>query len=249
MNVEAIRTHKIVAGKDRLKDVVDKYLPRIEEGSVLAITSKIVSLCENRVVETEDVDRDELINGQAEYYNPVKYATYGHRFTIAQGLLSVDSGIDESNADGQQVLWPADPQSTANQTREYLSSKFRLRKFGVVITDSTCTPLRWGTTGVFLAHSGFAALNDYIGQPDLFGLPFKVSKASVAGGLAAAAVLVMGEGGEQTPMALVDNLPFVSFQNRNPRQEELENLKISRQDDLFAPFLNSVEWLTGGGGV
>ena len=66
-----------------------------------------------------------------------------------------------------------------------------------------------------LAYSGFRALNDYVGRPDLFGRPFTVSQADVAGGLAAATVLQMGEGAEQTPIAVLTELPFVQFQDRD----------------------------------
>src|SRR5690606_20031964 len=118
-------------------------------------------------------------------------------------------------------------QQTCNQIREYLCRRFTIRTAGVIITDSTCQPLRTGTTGICLAHSGFAALNDYVGQPDLFDRPMRVTQASISGGLAAAAVLCMGEGAESTPLAVISDVDFVSFQPRNPTQEELKSLRIS----------------------
>jgi F420-0:gamma-glutamyl ligase len=63
--------------------------------------------------------------------------------------------------------------------------------------------------------------------------------------LAAAAVLVMGEGAESTPLALISGLPFVHFQERDPNPEELQNLHIDRRDDLYAPLLNAVPWQAG----
>jgi len=142
-------------------------------------------------------------------------------------------------------LWPEDAQKTANQIREHLVKKFKVKKVGVVITDSTSTPLRLGTTGIALGFSGFEPLNDYNGTKDLFGRPFEVSWANVAGGLAAAAVLAMGEGTEQTPMALIKDVPFVKFKTTNPTKEELAGFNIPINDDLFAPFLNKVKWLHG----
>jgi F420-0:gamma-glutamyl ligase len=103
-------------------------------------------------------------------------------------------------------------------------------------------PLRRGTTGIYLAHSGFKALNDYIGKTDLFGRTYAVSKASVASGLAASAVVTMGEGTEQTPLCLITDVPFVQFQDRNPDQEELSELTISMADDVFSQFLTAIEW-------
>jgi F420-0:gamma-glutamyl ligase len=98
-----------------------------------------------------------------------------------------------------------------------------------------------------MAHSGFNALHDYIGQPDLFDKPFAVSMASISGGLAAAAVLTMGEGTEQTPLAVISDVDFVQFQQRDPNQEELAMLKIPIEEDLFGPFLHnpSIDWQPG----
>lgn len=99
--------------------------------------------------------------------------------------------------------------------------------------------------GITLAYSGFKALNNYIGKPDLFGRPFAVSQADVAGGLSAAAVLQMGEGTEQTPLAVVSDVPFVTFQDQNPTAEELAETVIPVEEDLFAPFLLAVDWQKG----
>jgi F420-0:gamma-glutamyl ligase len=106
--------------------------------------------------------------------------------------------------------------------------------------------MRWGVVGIALSYSGFKALNDYVGQKDLFGRAFKVSQAGVASGLAASAVLVMGEGTEQTPIAVISDIPNVQFQNRNPNKNELELFYIKDKEvDLFAPFFKNVNWQTG----
>ena len=73
---------------------------------------------------------------------------------IKDNLLIPSSGLDESNAFGQYVLWPEDPQGVANQVRAHLCRRFSLRHVGVIVTDSKTTPLRLGVTGVAIAHSG-----------------------------------------------------------------------------------------------
>jgi dihydrofolate synthase / folylpolyglutamate synthase len=55
----------------------------------------------------------------------------------------------------------------------------------------------------------------------------------------------MGEGAEQTPIAILTDLPFVDFQDRDPTAEELANVIIPLDEDLFAPFLTSVQWQKG----
>jgi F420-0:gamma-glutamyl ligase len=126
--------------------------------------------------------------------------------------------------------------------RAYLCDRFSRRHVGVIITDSTTAPLRCGVTGVALAHSGFLALNDYIGRKDVFGRPLRITKVNVAEALAAAAVLVMGEGNELTPLAVLADLPFVTFQGRNPTPAEVAVLHIKPEDDLYAPLLQAVKW-------
>jgi F420-0:gamma-glutamyl ligase len=72
-----------------------------------------------------------------------------------------------------------------------------------------------------------------------------VTQQNVAGGLAAAATLAMGEGAEQTPLCLITDFDALEFRNEDPAPEELAETVIEPEDDLFAPFLNAVEWKKG----
>jgi dihydrofolate synthase / folylpolyglutamate synthase len=58
--------------------------------------------------------------------------------------------------------------------------------------------------------------------------------------------MVMGEGGQQTPIALITDVPFVTFTGRDPTPEELQALIIDPKDDIYAPFLTAVDWQKGG---
>ncbi len=247
MHVTPIKTRKVTVPAPTIHEFLDASLSKLSENSVVAISSKIVALCEGRVVPVDGTDKEDLIKQESDYYLLKYISQYGHHFTITSNTLIASAGIDESNADGHYVLWPADPQKSANEIRAYLVKRFNLEKVGVIITDSTCTPLRYGTLGIVIGHSGFQALHDYRGQPDLFGRQLEFSRSSVAGGLAAAACVVMGEGNEQTPIVIIEDVPFVTFQARDPTSAELEEFYIQdKDDDLFAPFLNSVQWQKGG---
>jgi putative folate metabolism gamma-glutamate ligase len=246
MIVKAIKTDKIFPSMQTIFEVLDKNLPQVEEGSVVAITSKIVALCEGRVVPMNESTKEKLIEEESDYYLPASASKYGYRFTVKQNTLISLAGIDESNSGDNYVLWPKDSQDTANHIRKYLKKKTNLKNIGVIITDSTCMPMRWGTVGLALGYSGFKALNDYIGKPDLFNRPFQVSRAGIANGLAGTAVLAMGEGTEQTPIVVMEDLPFVEFQDHDPSKEELELFYMkNKNDDLFAPFFNAVSWQKG----
>lgn len=249
MKVTPVQTHIITTKDTDILAVFNAYLPNLKESSVVAVTSKIVALCEGRVVEKKDKNtRDILAKQEAEYYLPREENKYRFLLTVKEGMIVASSGIDESNAEGMLVLWPAYPQESANIIREHLAKKFGLKHIGVIITDSRGTLMRWGTLGVSLAHSGFDATNDYRQTPDLFGRLLKVTRANVRDSLAIAAVAVMGEGSECTPLAVIEDIPFVKFQDRNPTREELSWLKIAMEDDLYASFLTRAPWKKGGHG-
>lgn len=244
MTIDAIKTPAVRAHDD-LWEIIKNAITEIPERSVLAVTSKIVSLCEGNVVPSESITRDELVKTEADYYIPSSYNPYGFCISVKNNTLIASAGIDVSNGEGEFILWPKDPQASANRIREFLQKEYGVQEVGVVITDSHVLPLRWGTHGTSIAHTGFVALNDYRGKPDIFGNTLKVSQANVAEGLASSAVLVMGEGSEQTPLVLMSNLPFVQFQPRNPTDQELKDLAISLEEDVFSPLLKNAPWTTG----
>ena len=245
MNVRAVKTEKVTPGSIGLFELLDKYIKELSGGSILAITSKIISLCEGRVVPVKGSNKDELIKREADLYLPKEENRYNLFLTIKNSILAVSAGIDESNTAGYYVFWPKDPQKTANEIREYLTERFNLKKAGVIITDSKTTPLRWGVTGIPISHSGFKALRDLIGTPDLFGRKLRVTKVSIVDGLASSAALVMGEGAEQTPLSIITDIPFVEFQDRNPTKKELDELKISIDDDVYGSILKRAPWQKG----
>jgi F420-0:gamma-glutamyl ligase len=256
MIVTPIKTHKISANECTIFSLLDRYLPIIKSRSVVAVSSKIVALCEGRVEKiVSEKQKDMLVEQEAEYFLPREFNQYGFMLTINRGILVASAGIDESNGNGYFVLWPKDPQQSANEIRRFIrknkmiSSAFAKSQneseVGVIITDSKLTPLRWGVTGVSLAHSGFKALKSYIGKPDIFGRRMRAEKSNVADSLATAAVAVMGEGNEQQPFALIEDVPFVQFQDRNPTKRELADLRIALEDDVYASLLLSVNWKKG----
>jgi F420-0:gamma-glutamyl ligase len=248
MIVRPIQTDKILPGKRSIFDVLDHAISELEERSVVVVASKIVALCEGRVEPMSKTDKNELLKREADLYLPSNWSEYNYQFSVAHSTLIASAGIDESNSGGDYyVLWPKDPQRSVNEIRTYLAKKHDLKEVGVIISDSTCTPMRWGTVGVALRYSGFDPINSYVGKPDLFNRPFKVSKSGIATGLAASAVLVMGEGTEQTPIVVLTDLPFVKFQGHDPTLEELKNHFYMEDmgSDLFGPFLKNAPWQKG----
>ncbi len=247
MIVNAIKTRKVTSECCTLLELLDESISELRERTVVVITSKVVSLCEGGVVPIE-VDKDELIARYADYYLPRDLSRYNVSFTITEGKLMPGAGIDESNGDEQYILWPQDAQKSANEARAHLIEKYGLKELGVIITDSTTRPFQRGTTGIGVAYSGFEPLKNYIGTKDLFGREFVFHKNNIMNGLAAAAVVLMGEGAEQTPLATIEDVPFVRFVDHDPTAEELASLKIAPEDDVYAPFFQNAPWERGQGG-
>lgn len=246
MEVTALKTLPIAVG-DSLEHTIDQAISTISEGSIVVITSKIVSICQGRVKKiTTKEDKFNLIHDEAQLYIE-NYATrkYNMALTVTNNILIPNSGIDESNGNGYAILWPSNPMQAAKNIWSYLKDKHTLKTLGVIISDSHTTPLRWGTTGIGIAWCGFKALNNYIGKPDIFGRSLEVTKSNMLDGLAASAVVCMGEGDEQTPLALIQHVPFVQFQNEPPTQEETDSLTITLDDDLYSPILTAAPWKKG----
>ena len=175
----------------------------------------------------------------------VTSSKYGVMLTIKGNWMFANAGIDESNANGQYLLWPKNPQESAAQIWNFLREKYHLKEVGVTISDSSSLPLNWGVTGHAIAYAGFNPLRNYIGKSDLFGRPLQMEQLNIAQSVTAAAVMEMGEGAEQTPLAIVTDLHDVEFQDHVPTPSELAALKINLEDDIFAPILTKADWKKG----
>jgi len=246
MTVLPIKT-PVVHVNDNLFEIIDAALPVLEERSVVVVTSKIVALCEGSVVEKRTGTSDEkrkLVARESEAYLDRHSAKYEFMISIKHGILAVNAGIDESNADGTYVLLPTSPYQSAIEIWRYLRQKHAIRSLGVIITDSRTMPLKWGTMGTYLSHCGFDALNNRIGEKDLFGHEMKMTQVNIAEGLAAAAVVEMGEVAESQPIAIITNCSAIHFTDHEITKEEIDALTISPEDDVYAPLLKGVQWKT-----
>lgn len=247
MNIKTFKTSKIVPGRNLYK-ILDRYLPKLNDNDIVIITSKIVSLSQRRVVKNDGkVTRFELAKKEAQYYLPEKYVKYGVHLTITNDVLIASAGIDESNGAGYFVLWPNNVMEETKKIWNHLRKRNKIKYLGIVITDSHLMPLRRGVTGLGIAWCGFSSLKNYIGTPDIFGHKLKVTMTNIVDGLAQSAVLVMGEGNEQTPLAVIKDTPFVQFKQSPPTKEEISEMRIPLEDDIYSALLTSVKWEKGQG--
>ncbi len=242
MITQAFKTHIIEVGEN-LFDVLDEYLPCLEEKDIVVITSKIMSVSERRVVHKNACSKQELVQQEADAWIEGDFPnSYNMSLTIKNGVLIPSAGIDESNCPEGYILYPKDVQTSAKNIWDHLRSFHKIKELGVLITDSHTTPLRRGVTGIALGWCGFEPLYNYIGQKDLFGRPLQVTMSNALDALSAAAVFVMGEGAEATPIGRIQKAPKITFVDRSPTQEEEALIKIPIEEDIYFPLLSSVHW-------
>jgi putative folate metabolism gamma-glutamate ligase len=252
MVIKTIKTRILLPPRDDLLDAIKRSLPGLKEKSVVVITSKVVSVWQGRCIPAEEyADRDELVMEEADEYLPRKLVPGGWCIqTIKDNILIPSAGIDESNANHHYVLWPEDPTGAAKKIWQWIRKTYRVKKVGVIITDSRSLPLRRGVLGFSLAHYGFLPLKDYRGIQDIFGRELQMTQANVVDGLAAAAVMLMGEGSERTPIAVIEDVPWIKFAERPARSRKpFSSLEVKIKDDLYYPLISGVPWRKGGGGT
>jgi putative folate metabolism gamma-glutamate ligase len=245
MKVKAIKTKKIDLG-DKLFDILDQFLPKLSEKDVVIVTSKIVSITQGRVIEDDGkVTKEDLIKKYSQRYLSKHSMMHGIHLTITNNMFVVSAGIDQSNGNGYFILWPENAQEEANKIWEYLRQKHNVKDLGVIITDSKLSPLRRGVTGAGISWCGFKPLRSYIGKPDIYGRPLHVEVLNIVDCVAAASVLEMGEAYEQTPLGIVNDINEIEFVDRVPTNEEINEMTINPEDDVFGALIKNTPWEKG----
>lgn len=208
--------------KQALIPFLVKHLPKLKSGDIIVVTSKIVALSQNRVAKTSEYDASIKRESSRMIKTPWGFLTeteYG---------WCINAGIDESNANHGLILLPTKASTVAADIRLALLNRYRTRELGVIIADTKSLPLRQGTVGRTLGYAGFEPLKSYIGKRDLFGRKSRVTQSNLADALAASAVLVMGEGDEQTPLALIRKAPV-----RFTKKAATNTLNLPVEADIY----------------
>ncbi len=230
MIVKPIKT-RIFKERENLVQFITDHIPKLRDGSVVIVTSKIVALSEGRTLDNTIEIKRRAILEESQWARRTKYAW----LTIKDGMFMAAAGIDESNGNGKLILLPKDSFKSAQSLRKKLMAHYKIQHLGMVITDSRTAPMRAGVTGVALGYAGFEGVKDYRGQVDIFGRKFHMSQTNISDSLAAAAVLEMGEGNEQKPLAVISDI-VLNFKSQIKRQE----LLIPIEDDMYKPLFKKI---------
>ncbi|MBT3392840.1 MAG: hypothetical protein HN833_05250 [Elusimicrobiaceae bacterium] len=228
MKTTAIKT-TLFKPKQDLFEFIIKSIPKLKDKSVLAISSKIVALAENRIVENKN--KTKLIKQESDFAINTKVAW----LTIKDNMIIPFAGIDESNADGKLILLPKNPYKTASELRKKLKKHYKIKNLGVIITDSFIVPLRRGVMAFAVGYAGFKGVRNYIGKKDLYGRKMKMEQLNIADILASTSALNMGEANEKKPLAIIENAPIVFCEKVNKKE-----ISYPIKDDLYYPFLKPI---------
>lgn len=211
---------------DDLATLIGDALGEVQDGDILAVTSKIVSKAEGRIVHA--ADREDAIT--AETVRVV--ATRGNTRIVQNewGQVMAAAGVDASNTDdGTVLLLPANPDASARDLCVALRERFGIR-LGVLITDTFGRPWRDGQTDVAIGAAGLRVLDDLRGTRDAAGHELAVTQPAVGDEIAAAADLVKGKA-NGTPVAVVRGLGRYVTDDLDPRGAQ--PLIRSADTDMF----------------
>lgn len=214
---------------------------RLEDGDVIVVAQTIISKAEGSVVDLRKVkpgkkaeqiaarlDKDsrevEVILQQSS-----EIVRLGHVIIsrTKHGFVCANAGVDHTNVDPEHVtILPDDPDASAAGIRDFIKRKLGT-EVSVVISDTQGRAFRMGCVGVAVGVAGMNPLLDLRGKRDLHDKELRVTITSPADALAAAAVSVMGEANEGTPVVVVKGAIY-ERKNGNARE-----LVMPLERDLF----------------
>ncbi|MFW5853559.1 MAG: coenzyme F420-0:L-glutamate ligase [Patescibacteria group bacterium] len=246
MKITTIKTKKLLPPQDDLLEAIYNSKLQPTEKSIVVISSKVISIWQGHTLPDND-QKDKLATKEADWYLPRSWGLDFVLHTIKNGVLIGSGGVDRSNSNGFLIPWPHNPQMAAQTLQTKLQTHYQIKTLGVLIVDSRNSFGHRGVTGVAIGWSGFNPVLDNRHQTDIFKQPLKFSQTNVADSLAAAAVLLMGETNEQTPVALITDLSNKLFEpiTHNPN-EPYTSFEVPLIEDAFWPVLKQAPWQKGG---
>ena len=224
-------------------DALDRDQIEIQNGDILAVTHKIVSKAEGRVVELDSIkpstkavsmakehDKDprimELILKES---SQILRAKDGIIISETRhGFVCANAGVDQSNVKGDTaVLLPLAPDESADRILHAVKKKVG-KEVAVIITDTFGRTFRNGQTNVAIGIAGINPIKSYIGTSDMYGRKLRVTEIAVADEIASASELVMGKA-EGTPVAIIRGYDF----EKASKASSIKSLIRAKNRDLF----------------
>lgn len=207
--ISALESQELRPSRDDILVVAQKIVSKAE-GQLLDLSSLEPTVAAEKLASETGKDSRQIEAVLSESTEVVRskpgVIVVEHRL----GHVLANAGIDRSNVYGMRgddmvLLLPEDPDASAAQLKARFDAHWDT-DIGVIIADSVGRAWRLGTVGIAIGVAGVAALDDQRGDPDLFGRPLEVTITGHADAIACAATLVMGEGAQAIPAALVSGV-------------------------------------------
>jgi coenzyme F420-0:L-glutamate ligase/coenzyme F420-1:gamma-L-glutamate ligase len=216
----------------------------LEDGDVVAISQKVVSKSEGRVVALAGVEPSQraielaaelgkepaLVQVVLDESREVLRAERGVLICETHhGFVCANAGVDTSNVGpGRAALLPLDPDASARRIRSGLQQS-STRMVAVLISDSFGRAWRIGQSEVAIGCAGLRPLDDWRGRTDAEGGELVATLIAVADQAAAAADLVRDKA-SGVPAAIVRGLAHHVSEDDGPGAAALLR---AREQDLF----------------
>jgi len=238
----------VKAGDNIAKMIVEtarKEKVSINDEDVVVVAQKVVSKAEGRITQLRSVKPSERAEEIAKttsrdrrlvelVLKEMKRIVKASREILIvedkRGLVCINSGIDKSNVPGEDsyTLLPEEPDKSAEKIKSQIM-ELTGKKVAVIICDTYSRPFRRGQVEFAIGIAGINPFKDYRGQRDLFDYVLKVKNVAIADEIACAAELVIGQGDEGIPVAIVKNVQRAELDGTF----SAEDLNISKKEDLF----------------
>ncbi|MER5822690.1 coenzyme F420-0:L-glutamate ligase [Streptomyces mirabilis] len=220
----ALEPFPTIARGDDLPSVITGVLAhqatKLQDGDVIVVASKVVSIAESRFVDLAGVTPSpaaldlsartgkpaeivELILGESR-----EHFVAGPRGPIIArhhlGYQLTSAGIDRAGADGAWLL-PKDPDASARALRDAITA-FSGATVAVVIADSDGRADRRGATVISIGAAGIAPLR--VTEHTEPGQKTKRQEETMTDLVAAAAGLILGQRGRGAPVAVLRGIAY-----------------------------------------
>ncbi|MFB7645721.1 coenzyme F420-0:L-glutamate ligase [Streptomyces sp. NPDC056084] len=220
----ALEPFPTVTPGDHLADIITGVLAsqaaKLQDGDVIVIASKVVSITENRRVDLSTVTPSQTAlalsartGKPAEIVELIlaestEHVVAGDRGPIIArhhlGYQLTSAGIDRDGTDGAWLL-PTDPDTSARSLRDAITASTGV-PVAVVIADSDGRADRRGATAISIGAAGIAPLRiTHHTEPEG---KTKRQEETLTDLVAAAAGLILGQRGRGAPVAVLRGISY-----------------------------------------
>jgi coenzyme F420-0:L-glutamate ligase/coenzyme F420-1:gamma-L-glutamate ligase len=201
----------------------------IENGNIVVVAQKVVSISEGAVRSLGDVHPSKRALELAKqtgrdprlcqvYLDESSEVTeVVGRMVITRhrlGFVCSGAGVDRSNvaphSEGRVVLLPQNPDLSALGIRKKILQRIK-KSVAVIINDSFGREFRDGSVGTAIGISGIRHIEERI-QRDLYGNPSN-SRIALVDELAAGASILMGQADEKIPVVIINGVNYQSSED------------------------------------